>query len=220
MSLLIGLVISGSLRTFRQLQNHPFCYSESRAVNQVPALVLVNLDEDHEESETYPCFDSISSLWNHCSTSYPCDNTSNIPFMLRSDSPISVICPSSHCSDLHTILSVPTSQMGIPNGIEFCTNGPRPESLRLLLASCIWLILRTYALVAIMGPVLMLCKPRKRILESELPINDASTKHKLGKLVYVSGAPLPTPDEITERTLKQYGHICKTLSRIKCSYRC
>lgn len=204
-SLIAGFLTSDSLRTFRQLHKHLPYYSGT--VGTIRKSVDADDDED-EEDERSICSDPATSDLDQCSSSAYTSNNAPIPFTLHSDVPVLAVCSSNGFFDPYPTLAVTTYQPEMSSGAQFCINGAHSTS-HALLSPCVWLVLGSYVLVVITGA--MGRKPKKS-LGPELAINEATKATrpvKPGELVYISGAPLPTPEEVIQRTLQQYGHYCK-----------
>ncbi|CAE7223480.1 unnamed protein product [Rhizoctonia solani] len=95
--------------------------------------------------------------------------------------------------------------MGVSNGPEICVGASFKGYLATLLVPCILLVLGSYIFVAAMAYVYHKSKGLDAV--SEPPVEDAGIQEIPSCDKFISGAPLPTPEEVLESTLKQYGHL-------------
>ncbi|KAJ1311772.1 hypothetical protein OPQ81_010240 [Rhizoctonia solani] len=171
-----------------------------------PVLVDFILVDAEEEEENFmeACTDTPSS--NDCLLLYAENQPSNIPLALRSDTPLSATCSSSNFLSLratHPYLPLP---MGVSNGTEICINASFKGYLATLLVPCLWLVLGSYVFVATTVYIFQ----KKHEIETKASVEDVdiqTTQEIPACDTLISGTALPTPDEVLEYTLKQYGHL-------------
>ncbi|CAE6417792.1 unnamed protein product [Rhizoctonia solani] len=176
----------------------------SSEIQDLPVVDFILVDLEEEEETT--CTDT--SFSKDCSPFYTESQTPNIPSTLRSDMPLPVICPSGNFLDLRgTYPSLPLP-MGVFNGAEICINASFKGYLATLLVPCIWLVLGSYVFVAAMAYIFHTSKKLDVAFESS--VNDGGIQIVQGVPIcdhFISEAPLPTPEDVLESTLKQYGHL-------------
>ncbi|KAH7345319.1 hypothetical protein B0J17DRAFT_764002 [Rhizoctonia solani] len=207
MRLFANLFKSKSQRAFKRLQKESPASGDQHSPVSVD-FILIDADEEEEEAYAETCTYTTSS--KDCSLFYTENPASNIPLTLRSDTPLIAICASSNFLDLRATYPSLPLPMGVSNGAELCIGASFEGYLATLLVPCLWLVLGSYVFVATIFYIFRKCEKCGTGLEpatndvgvkitQEIPVPACDT--------FISGPALPTPEEVLDHTLKEYGHL-------------
>ncbi|KAG9124420.1 hypothetical protein FRC07_011692, partial [Ceratobasidium sp. 392] len=178
-------------------------------------------DFDDEEDEGDDCGEDLFYCSSNGSQSHYSLNDTPIPLSFHSDIPLSTTCSLDLSVHLGTVplLTLLPNGTSIANDLQFCLKKPHPQHAHVWASLCLVLVLGSY-LAAIAVWAFFHRHPHKvtkfksnfeilsetMALEIKLP-SDMPKSGSIGKLVYLSGAPMLSGEEVLKRTLKEYGSI-------------
>ncbi|CAE6457083.1 unnamed protein product [Rhizoctonia solani] len=200
---------SGPQHAFKRFQQDTSNSAPKAQNSPIPVdFILVDAEEDDDEASMHieTCTDTTPP--KYCSSLYAENPAPSIPLTFHSDTPLLMTCPSSNFLDLratHPSLPLP---MGSPNGPELCLSASFKGYFTALLVPCIWLVLGSYVFVATMAYIFH--KSKKDDIGPEPFVNSVgtqTTQETPACDTLIPGTALPTPEEVLEHTLKQYGHL-------------